>query len=804
MEDASSQYYEAANALASLTGLDSLPRNSARYITAYSTLLSLRTFPHSQLKRMVAAAIPKHFKLFPAEIQEAAVNAHLDLCEDDDTKVRLDAMRYLSLFAKDTPNYIDRIADVLVQLLQSESPDELQAVKVGLGCIWKQSSIAVAKKLRTHFQTGSVELRSGSLGFLQTEILDKANTYLESSESLDCLLELLRAISSMETLGGHAESIRSIVMRLQDICSVGPRIGDIWIDLEAGILRSAPFDFRDDAGIRRLMEIGKVAHLHLKRGASSPSLLLYLVDSLVEQHTKLAARHQVQLIKLSVDLLAESILRSEPSALLRLYTMIQKLFTEAKVEMSPSALATGKFEALLYGLYLLEKMNPNLHARGAEFSERIRLVKMHCAGAAQEAPEKLQRSACNTVRLIQFFEAPIGSKVDVQLTPSWHRIPVPIAETQPSKFTVAPEAQLPAHVDSNSPNRPHSTQEPSKLPSRTAGHRPAQASTPELANTAQPPASTILVSAQSLRICVDADRPGSAGAQPTRKRTVIMEQDESFVSSTGLSVQRKRIRSTDSAPSQTNVDRGDGARKRTKLDIGSDGLDGLSLTKPPTQIVRCSLDPILESRPTGQRHHVKYPNEARDGSYIDVAAQTAQRSPKCIVDLSSGDRQSTSLRISTTSTTQPGLSPQGLARSHQGVSRNMDLSRRDSFTKPDNSLSTPALMSFGGLVNAQATTTRNLPEPPNEGKSASSQPIGLSIVGTGPPLSETGALRSQTDTQAKSSRVKIVRQVKTEAAVPDIRPQTADESLQRPMSYLQRPSSRLLFHQALSRLTQNK
>jgi hypothetical protein len=70
------------------------------------------------LKALATNAIPKYLKHFPV-YQDAALDAHLDLCEDEDPKIRRDAIRGLPLFCKDTPKLGSKVADVLCQLLQT-------------------------------------------------------------------------------------------------------------------------------------------------------------------------------------------------------------------------------------------------------------------------------------------------------------------------------------------------------------------------------------------------------------------------------------------------------------------------------------------------------------------------------------------------------------------------------------------------------------------------------------------------------------------------------------------------------------
>lgn len=66
---------------------------------ALKRLLELARAEHSALKKIAAGNITKFFKDFP-ELDEDAINAIYDLCEDQDPKVRL---LFLCFFPRGAP-----------------------------------------------------------------------------------------------------------------------------------------------------------------------------------------------------------------------------------------------------------------------------------------------------------------------------------------------------------------------------------------------------------------------------------------------------------------------------------------------------------------------------------------------------------------------------------------------------------------------------------------------------------------------------------------------------------------------------
>uniref|UniRef100_A0A7N0UNH3 Apoptosis inhibitor 5 n=1 Tax=Kalanchoe fedtschenkoi TaxID=63787 RepID=A0A7N0UNH3_KALFE len=88
-------------------------------------------------KQLTAQLIPRFFKYFP-NLHDRAVDAHFDLCEEEELGVRVQAIRGLPLFSKDTPEYLPKIVDVLVQLLPAEENVERDAVHKAIMSLLRQ------------------------------------------------------------------------------------------------------------------------------------------------------------------------------------------------------------------------------------------------------------------------------------------------------------------------------------------------------------------------------------------------------------------------------------------------------------------------------------------------------------------------------------------------------------------------------------------------------------------------------------------------------------------------------------------
>jgi hypothetical protein len=87
-------------------------------------------------KKLATQFIPKFFKFFP-DLNELAIDASIDLCEENDILTRKMAIKELPSFCRDSRENTPRISDILAQLLKASDPGELQQVNASLKLISK-------------------------------------------------------------------------------------------------------------------------------------------------------------------------------------------------------------------------------------------------------------------------------------------------------------------------------------------------------------------------------------------------------------------------------------------------------------------------------------------------------------------------------------------------------------------------------------------------------------------------------------------------------------------------------------------
>uniref|UniRef100_A0A2P2LAI4 Apoptosis inhibitor 5-like n=1 Tax=Rhizophora mucronata TaxID=61149 RepID=A0A2P2LAI4_RHIMU len=140
-------------------------------------------------KQLAAQLIPRFFKFFP-DLSSQAVDAHLDLIEEEELGVRVQAIRGLPLFCKDTPEYLSKIVDILVQLLAAEEIVERDAVHKALMSLLRQDVKASLTALFKHI--GSADepstdefIREKVLTFIKDKVFPLKAELLRPQEEME-------------------------------------------------------------------------------------------------------------------------------------------------------------------------------------------------------------------------------------------------------------------------------------------------------------------------------------------------------------------------------------------------------------------------------------------------------------------------------------------------------------------------------------------------------------------------------------------------------------------------------------------
>ncbi|XP_064169212.1 apoptosis inhibitor 5 [Anguilla rostrata] len=177
-------------------------------------------------KRLAAQFIPKFFSNFP-ELADAAINAQLDLCEDEDVSIRRQAIKELPRFA--AGENLPRVADILTQLLQTDDSAEFNQVNIALISIFKIDAKGTLGGLFTQILQGEDIVRERAIKFLSTKlktlpedvmtkevedfIFPETKKVLEdvTGEEFVLLMRILSGLKSLQTVAGRQQLVELVV-----------------------------------------------------------------------------------------------------------------------------------------------------------------------------------------------------------------------------------------------------------------------------------------------------------------------------------------------------------------------------------------------------------------------------------------------------------------------------------------------------------------------------------------------------------------------------------------------------------------
>ncbi|KAI7730975.1 hypothetical protein M8C21_006824 [Ambrosia artemisiifolia] len=253
-------------------------KDKSQNVDDYKSIIEAARTSSIKARQLAAQLIPRFFKFFPG-LSGSAVDAHLDLCEAEELGIRVQAIRGLPLFCKDTPEHISKIVDILAQLLIAEENVERDAVHKALLSLLRQDVKASLTALFKHIESVDEpvtddNLRERTLIFIRDKSLQDV-TGAEFKMFMDFL-------KSLSIFGAKAPT-----ERVQELVEI--------IEGQADL--DAQFSVEDGDHVDRLISCLYMALPFFIRGASSSKFLNYLNKHILPVFDKLPEERKVDLLK---------------------------------------------------------------------------------------------------------------------------------------------------------------------------------------------------------------------------------------------------------------------------------------------------------------------------------------------------------------------------------------------------------------------------------------------------------------------------------------------------------------------------
>ncbi|XP_062160659.1 apoptosis inhibitor 5-like protein API5 [Alnus glutinosa] len=254
-------------------------------------------------KQLAAQFIPRFFKFFPT-LSGPAIDTHLDLIEEEELGVRVQAIRGLPLFCKDTPEHIAKIVDILVQILAAEEFVERDAVHKALMSLLTQDVKASLTALFKHI--GSVDepstdeiIREKVLSFIRDKIFPIKGELLKPQEEMERHITDLIKKSLEDVTGAEFRMFMDFLKSLNIFGDKAPpeRMIELIGIVEGQADLDAVFNVSDADHIDRLISCLYMALPFVVRGASSSKFLTYLNKHIIPVFDKLPEERKLDLLK---------------------------------------------------------------------------------------------------------------------------------------------------------------------------------------------------------------------------------------------------------------------------------------------------------------------------------------------------------------------------------------------------------------------------------------------------------------------------------------------------------------------------
>ncbi|PON77903.1 Apoptosis inhibitory [Parasponia andersonii] len=254
-------------------------------------------------KQLAAQLIPRFFKFFP-DLSGPAIDTHLDLIEEEELGVRVQAIRGLPLFCKDTPEHIAKIVDILVQLLAAEEFVERDAVHKALMALLRQDVRASLTALFKHI--GSVDepstdefIREKVLSFIRDKVFPIKAELLKPQEEMERHITDLIKKSLEDVTGAEFRMFMDFLKSLSIFGEKAPpeRMKELIGIIEGQADLDAQFNVSDADHIDRLISCLYMALPFVVRGASSSKFLNYLNKHIIPVFDKLPEERKLDLLK---------------------------------------------------------------------------------------------------------------------------------------------------------------------------------------------------------------------------------------------------------------------------------------------------------------------------------------------------------------------------------------------------------------------------------------------------------------------------------------------------------------------------
>ncbi|XP_028116242.1 apoptosis inhibitor 5-like protein API5 isoform X3 [Camellia sinensis] len=346
-------------------------KDKFQHASDYEAILKATEEGSVKVKQLAAQLVPKFFKYFPT-LSDRALNRHLELCEDDELGVRVQAIRGLPLLCKENPEHLPRIVDALgLLLLPAGETVERDAVHKALMTLLRRDIKTSLTVLFKHvgntdepsteeiiYEPSTVEsIREKVLCFIRDKVFPIKAELLKPQEQMERHITDLVKKSLQDVTGAEFKLFMDFLGSLSLFGQNAPveRVQELVEIIEGQADLDAQLQVSDGDHIDRLISCLHMALPFFTRGASSNRFLNYLNKNIVPVFDKLPEERKVDLLKN----LAECSPYVTPQDSRQLLPSVVQLLKKHMVRRKVEEINFTFIECLLYIFHHLAHKTPN-------------------------------------------------------------------------------------------------------------------------------------------------------------------------------------------------------------------------------------------------------------------------------------------------------------------------------------------------------------------------------------------------------------------------------------------------------------
>uniref|UniRef100_A0A1B6D2U6 Apoptosis inhibitor 5/fibroblast growth factor 2-interacting factor 2 n=1 Tax=Clastoptera arizonana TaxID=38151 RepID=A0A1B6D2U6_9HEMI len=349
-------------------------------------------------KRLASQFIARFFKYFPS-LADQAIDALLDLCEDEDMSIRKQAIKDLPNLCKDTKEHTQKIADILAQLLQSEDASELSIVSSSLMTLLKLEPKGALNGLYSQILSGEEFVRERCLKFISSKIKLLGHEVINKDAEEILIAETKKVLQDVTSDEFHILMDLLAWTRLVKSASGQKELVDIVGDQ---VELNQIFNPSDEDSVDRLIYGLRHALPYFSSVVDSNKFVEYMCSQVLPNLNKLVSSEeegtdtQLDLLKLFAELCTycNNLQNVEQlvSAVYNKLTEYMPLPPLAEEEQVEPSLEFSYVECLMYSLHRLARQCPDIFNKDPDKLKDFRLRLQYFARGIQGYIKKLREA----------------------------------------------------------------------------------------------------------------------------------------------------------------------------------------------------------------------------------------------------------------------------------------------------------------------------------------------------------------------------------------------------------------------------